>query len=58
MLVTALNPVIGYDNAARVAKKAFTDGGTLRDAAIALNLLTGEEFDAAVKPENMIGPRG
>ena len=58
MLVTALNPVIGYDNAARVAKKAFTEGGTLRDAAIALDLLTGEEFDAAVKPENMIGPRG
>ena len=58
MLVTALNPVIGYDNAARVAKKAFSEGGTLRDAAIALDLLTGEEFDAAVKPENMIGPRG
>ena len=58
MLVTALNPVIGYDNAAKVAKKAFTEGGTLRDAAIALDLLTGEEFDAAVKPENMIGPRG
>ncbi len=58
MLVTALNPVIGYDNAAKVAKKAFSDGGTLRDAAIALALLTGEEFDAAVKPENMIGPRG
>ncbi len=57
MLVTALNPVIGYDNAARVAKKAFAEGGTLRDAAITLNLLTGEEFDAAVKPENMIGPR-
>ncbi|MCY3822936.1 MAG: class II fumarate hydratase [Nitrospinae bacterium] len=58
MLVTALNPVIGYDNAAKVAKKAFAEGGTLRDAAIALDLLTGEEFDAAVKPENMIGPRG
>ena len=58
MLVTALNPVIGYDNAAKVAKKAFAEGGTLRDAAISLNLLTGEEFDAAVKPENMIGPRG
>ncbi len=58
MLVTALNPVIGYDNAARVAKKAFAEGGTLRDAAVALDLLTGEEFDAAVKPENMIGPRG
>ena len=58
MLVTALNPVIGYDNAAKVAKKAFSDGGTLRDAALALDLLTGEEFDAAVKPENMLGPRG
>ncbi len=58
MLVTALNPVIGYDNAAKVAKKAFAEGGTLRDAAIALELLTGEEFDAAVRPENMIGPRG
>ena len=57
MLVTALNPVIGYDNAAKVAKKAFSDGGSLRDAALALDLLTGEEFDAAVKPENMIGPR-
>ena len=57
MLVTALNPVIGYDNAAKVAKKAFSDGGTLRDAALALDLLTGEEFDAAVKPENMIGPK-
>ncbi len=58
MLVTALNPVIGYDNAAKVAKRAFSDGGTLRDAALALDLLTGEEFDAAVKPENMIGPKG
>ena len=57
MLVTALNPVIGYDNAAKVAKRAFSDGGTLRDAALALDLLTGEEFDAAVKPENMIGPK-
>ena len=57
MLVTALNPVIGYDNAAKVAKKAFAEGGSLRDAALALDLLTGEEFDAAVKPENMIGPR-
>ena len=57
MLVTALNPVIGYDNAAKVAKKAFSDGGSLRDAALALDLLTGEEFDAAVKPENMIGPK-
>ncbi len=57
MLVTALNPVIGYDNAARVAKKAYTEGGTLRAAAIDLGLLTGEEFDAAVRPENMVGPK-
>ena len=57
MLVTALNPVIGYDNAARVAKKAFADGGTLREAALALGLLTGEEFDRAVRPEKMLGPK-
>ncbi|MDM8529348.1 class II fumarate hydratase [Anaerolineales bacterium HSG24] len=57
MLVTALNPHIGYDNAAKVAKKAFTDNGTLRQAAIDLGLLTGEEFDAKVDPANMIGPK-
>ena len=56
MLVTALNPVIGYDSAAKVAKKAFAEGGTLREAALALGLLTGEEFDEAVRPEKMIGP--
>ncbi|GMQ96230.1 MAG: class II fumarate hydratase [Gammaproteobacteria bacterium] len=56
MLVTALNPHIGYDNAARVAKKAFTENISLRAAAIGLNLLTGEQFDELVKPEEMIGP--
>jgi len=57
MLVTALNPHIGYDNAAKVAKKAFNDNGTLRQAAIDLNLLTGEEFDEKVRPEDMVGPK-
>jgi fumarate hydratase, class II len=57
MLVTALNPVIGYDNAARVAKKAHAEGTTLREAAVALGLLTPEEFDARVRPEDMLGPR-
>jgi len=57
MLVTALNPVIGYDNAARVAKKAHAEGLTLKEAAVALGLLTGEEFDARVRPEEMVGPR-
>jgi len=57
MLVTALNPHIGYDNAARVAKKAFADHISLRAAAIDLDLLTGEQFDELVKPEEMIGPR-
>jgi fumarate hydratase class II len=55
MLVTALNPHIGYDNAAKVAKKAHKEGTTLREAAIALGLLTGEEFDRWVKPSDMIG---
>ena len=56
MLVTALNPHIGYDNAAKVAKKAFSDGSTLKAAAIDLSLLTAEQYDAWVKPENMIKP--
>lgn len=54
MLVTALNPHIGYDNAAKVAKKAFADNGTLRQAAIDLGLLTGEEFDEKVRPQDMV----
>jgi len=57
MLVTALNPHIGYDNAAKVAKKAFNDKSTLKKAAVALGLLTEEEFDEKVRPENMVGPK-
>ena len=56
MLVTALNPKIGYDNSAKVANRAHETGGTLREAAIELGLLTGEEFDAAVQPDQMIRP--
>jgi fumarate hydratase class II len=58
MLVTALNPHIGYDNAAKVAKKAHAQNMTLKEAAIALGLLTGEQFDAWVRPQDMLGPRG
>ncbi len=54
MLVTALNPHIGYDNAAKVAKTAYAKGITLREAAIELKLLTGEEFDEIIKPEKMV----
>jgi fumarate hydratase, class II len=56
MLVTALNPVIGYDKAADVAKKAHKEGVSLRDAAIGLGYLTGEQFDEAVRPEEMTHP--
>jgi len=56
MLVTALNPIIGYDNAAKVAKKAHQERTTLREAALELGLLTGEEFDQAVRPEDMTHP--
>lgn len=55
MLVTALNPHIGYDNAAKIAKKAHKDGTTLKQAAIGLELLTPEQFDEWVRPENMVG---
>jgi len=57
MLVTALNPHIGYDNAAKVAKKAHKEHTTLKEAVVALGLLTAEKFDEAVRPENMIGPK-
>jgi len=57
MLVTALNTVIGYDNAAKVAKKAFKENTTLKEAAISLGLLTAEKFDEVVRPEKMIGPK-
>jgi fumarate hydratase, class II len=56
MLVTALNPIIGYDNAAKVAKKAHAEGTTLREAALELGLLTAEQFDDAVRPEEMTHP--
>ncbi len=57
MLVTALNPHIGYDNAAKIAKKAHAEGKTLKDTAVELGLLTPEQFDAWVRPEQMVGPR-
>ena len=56
MLVTALNPHIGYDNAAKIAKNAHQRGISLRESAIELGLLTGEQFDAYVKPEKMTHP--
>jgi fumarate hydratase class II len=57
MLVTALNPHIGYDNAAKIAKKAHKDGTSLKAAGIALKLLTAEQFDKWVKPSDMLGPK-
>ncbi|MBM4253470.1 MAG: class II fumarate hydratase [Deltaproteobacteria bacterium] len=56
MLVTALNPVIGYDNAAKVAKTAYKDNITLKQAAVKLGLITAEEFDKYVRPEHMVRP--
>lgn len=56
MLVTALNPHIGYDSAAKVAKKAFAEGTTLREACIELGFLSGEAFDRLVRPSEMISP--
>jgi fumarate hydratase, class II len=56
MLVTALNPLIGYDKAAEVAKKAHTEGISLREAAVGLGYLSPEEFDRAVRPEEMTHP--
>ena len=56
MLVTALNPHIGYDNATKIAKQAHKEGTTLKEAAIALDLLTAEQFDEWVVPANMINP--
>jgi len=54
MLVTALNPVVGYYKAAEIAQKAHADGSTLKEAALALGYLSEEEFDAAVVPERMV----
>ena len=55
MLVTALNTHLGYDNAAKIAKLAYSDHISLKEASIKLNLLTADEFDMYVVPENMIG---
>jgi len=57
MLVTALNPHIGYDNAAKIAKKAHKDGTTLKQAGVALKLLTEDQFDKWIKPKEMIKPK-
>jgi fumarate hydratase class II len=57
MLVTALNPHIGYDNAAKIAKNAHEKGITLKESALELELLTAEQFDEWVKPEQMVGPK-
>jgi len=57
MLVTALNPHIGYDNAAKVAKKAYNENITLKESVIALGILSADEFDKLVKPEDMIKPK-
>jgi len=54
MLVTALAPRIGYDNAARIAKHAFEKGLTLRQSAVELGLLTEAQFDEVVRPERMV----
>ena len=58
MLVTALNPHVGYDKAAQIARHAQRTGATLREAAIALGFVTAEQFDAWVRPEEMVGRKG
>jgi len=57
MLVTALNPHIGYDKAAKIAKNAHKKGLTLRESALELGFVTGEQFDTWVRPEDMVGPK-
>ena len=57
MLVTALNPHIGYENAAKIAKLAHKEGLTLKEAALQLELLTEEQFEEFVKPEEMVTPK-
>jgi fumarate hydratase class II len=57
MLVTALNPFIGYENAAKIAKTAHANGTTLKEEAVALGLMSAEDFDKNVKPEEMIAPK-
>ena len=57
MLITALNPHIGYDKASEVAKKAYQDQSTLREAIMELGYMSGEEFDRLVQADKMIEPR-
>jgi fumarate hydratase class II len=57
MLVTALAPKIGYDNAAKIAKTAHKNGTTLKEEALASGLVSAEDYDAIVRPETMIGPK-
>ena len=57
MLVTALAPEIGYDNATKIAKTAHKNGTTLREEAVKLGFVSNEEYDRIVRPENMIGPK-
>jgi fumarate hydratase class II len=57
MLVTSLNPVIGYDKAAKCAKKAHKEGSTLKEAVLALEYLSSEDYDHWVRPEQMIYPQ-
>ena len=58
MLVTALDPHIGYDRAAEIAKKAHREGSGLREAAVALGYVSEAQFDEWVRPEDMVGPAG
>ena len=57
MLVTCLNPVIGYDMASKVAKNAHKKGLTLKESAMELNAISSEDFDKTVRPELMIAPK-
>lgn len=57
MLVTALNPYIGYENSAKIAKTAYKNGTTLKEEAVKLGLMSAEDFDKYVKPENMVHPQ-
>lgn len=57
MLVTSLNPHIGYDKAAKCAKKAHKEGTTLKEAVLSLGYMSSEDYDNWVRPENMISPQ-
>ena len=56
-MVTALNPIIGYDNSAKIAKKAHQEHKTLREAAMESGLISEEDFNRAVDPKKMVGPK-